>query len=460
MRAMVLVMTDPLFLQVGTYEKRVDLSELRPLLPVEHFEAYIRHHKALKSKAESSLYTEVKMMRYLFMFLEMKEIERLRDFSYLSMQELYAYLSTVSTKQNRPLSKSSQRLVYTFFKSFALWLNEYYPTEAPSLNIFQQSPYRGNNDHLKTTYFSDHILKQIRSALHVENDIYMKCYILIALYYGLRSIDIVTLTSDCLQISDKDGKYDLHYRDHKQDEAVTIPAIAAPVARAIALLIRESADLRQETSHSEIFIYKGQKGVIRTFKSYQRARLDRFAKRHQIKDEDGDLITMSSHMFRRTLATNLQSSGAPLESTQRLLNHKSKRTTLKHYIKIKQSDYIDQISKTLEHMQVVASSRDVLSIRENEMGHTEALRLSDGYCTNNAMATQPEYMCDQIKLRGNCYGCSKMVTTPEFLPYFRTLIKEKEQELVSERHYGEHLVQQISFERDLLKELVAKLEVM
>ena len=453
-------MTNPLFFQVGTYEKRVDLSELKPLLPVEHFEAYIRHHKALKSKAESSLYTEVKMMRYLFMFLEMKEIESLTDFSYLSMQELYAYLSTVTTKQSRHLSKSSQRLVYTFFKSFALWLNEYHPTEAPSLNIFQKSPYRGNNDHLKTTYFSDHILKQIRGALHKERDIYIKCYILIALYYGLRSIDIVTLTSDCLQISDKDGKYDLHYRDHKQDEAVTIPAIATPVARAIASLMRESADLRQETSRSEIFLYKGDKGVIKTINSYQGARLNRFVKEHQIKDEEGNLITMRSHMFRRTLATNLQSSGAPLESTQRLLNHKSKRTTLKHYIKTKQSDYIDQISKTLEHMQVVASSRDVLSIRENEMGHTEALRLSDGYCTNNAMATQPDYICDQIKRRGNCYGCSKMVTTPEFLPYFRTLVKEKDEELTSKRHYGEHLVQQLRFERDLVQELVGRLEVM
>ncbi len=452
-------MADPLFLRVGTYEKRVDVSGLKPFNITQHFESYIRHHKSLKSKAESSLYTEVKMTRYLFMFLEMKAIERLTDFSYLTMQELYTYLSTTTTKQNRHLSKSSQRLVYTFFKSFALWLHEYHPSEAPPLNIFQTSPYRGNNDHLKTTYFSDHALKQIRDALREEKDIYIKTYILISLYYGLRSADIVSLRSDCLQISDKDGKYDLHYRDHKQNEAVTIPAIAAPVARVIASLMRESADLRQKASSSEIFTYGGRKGDIRVYKPYQKSRLDRFVREHQIKDENGKLITMRSHMFRRTLATNLQSSGAPLETTQRLLNHKSKRTTLKHYIKTKQSDYIDQISKTLEHMQIIAISSEV-QIIQPDMDHTKAFRLSDGYCTNNAMATESDYMCDQIKRRGNCYGCSKMVTTPAFLPYFKTLIKDKEEELTSKRHYGAHLEQQISFERDLIKELVVKLEAL
>jgi len=452
-------MPNPLFLQVGAYEKKVELSGLKPFRLAQHFEVYIRHHKALKSKAESSLYTEVKMLRYLFMFLELKAIERLTDFSYLTMQELHAYLSTTTSKQNRHLSKSSQRLVYTFFKSFALWLHEYHPSEAPSLNIFQTSPYRGNNDHLKTTYFSDHALKQIRIALRKEKDIYIKSYILISLYYGLRSADIVSLKSDCLQLSDKDGKYDLHYRDHKQNEAVTIPAIAAPVARVIASLMRESADLRQEASFSEIFTYRGRKGDIRVFEPYQKARLDRFVKEHQIKEEGGKLIIMRSHMFRRTLATNLQSSGTPLETTQRLLNHKSKRTTLKYYIKTKQSDYIDQISKTLEHMQIVATSSEVQIIQPDK-DYNKALRLSDGYCTSEAMVTQEEYMCDQIKRRGNCYGCSKMVTTPAFLPYFRTLIKDKEEELTSKRHYGAHLVQQISFERDLIKELVVKLEAL
>ena len=450
-------MVDFLFLQVGIYEKKVDLSETKPYIVATHFEAYIRHHKDFRKKAESSLYTEVKMMRYLFMFLELKEIVDLADFCYLNMQELFTYLSTTKSKKNKYLSKSSQRLVYTFFKSFAIWLNEYYPTKAPPLNIFEKSPYRSNNDHLKTTYFSDYVLKQIRDGLLKEKDIYTKSYIMVALHYGLRSIDIVALKSDCLQMSDKDGKYDLHYRDHKQNESVTIPAITASVARVIASLIHETAHLRQEASCSEIFVRKDNKGLIRTFNSYQRTRLNRFVKEHQIKNEDDELITMRSHMFRRTLATNLQSSGAPLESTQSLLNHKSKRTTMKHYIKTKKSDYIDQISKTLTHMQTVASSKEI-SVLLPEIEHTEALRLSDGYCINKTMSTQADYMCDQIKRRGNCYGCSKMVTTPEFLPYFRSLVKDKEKELISKRHYGEHLVKQISFEKDLIQELITRLE--
>ena len=72
------------------------------------------------------------MIRYLFTFLEYKKITSLQHFEYLHLQELFTFLNTVRSKQGKHLSKSSQRLVYTFFKSFASWMSEYYPKEAPA----------------------------------------------------------------------------------------------------------------------------------------------------------------------------------------------------------------------------------------------------------------------------------------------------------------------------------------
>lgn len=444
-------------LKVGKWDKIVDYSEYKPVnIANRHFE-YIKQGKDLKSKTESSLYTEVKMIPYLFDFLLIKNITDLSLFSYATLQEFYAFLKTTTSKSATPLSQSSQRLVYTFFKNFSRWLYEHYPDEAPPFSIFMKSNFKRNNENVKTAYFSDNVLKQIKKALVNEEDVYTKAYVMISLYYGLRSSDIIALKDNCLSMSDKDGKYDLHYVDHKQNESVTIPAIASPVARAISALIRHTSTYRKQSGINSIFLYQKSNGSIGLLDSYQKSRLDKFIKKHNISDDSGRLIKITSHMFRRTLATNLQSSGAPIETTQSILNHKHKRTTAKYYIKTKDEDYINQITSTLEHMQIIASTLDIAIIQE-DFDFQNALRLPDGYCTNKAMAMDADYMCDTFQKRGNCYGCTKMVTTPDFLPYFKNLVKEKEQEIETKSIYGSNIIQHIEFEKDLLEMLIEKLE--
>lgn len=456
MQAMELIMSK-ITLKVSKWDKIIDYTHFRPSnIAMRHYE-YIKHSKDLKIKTESSLYTEVKMIHYLFNFLVMKNISDLSLFSYATLQELYAFLKTITSKSGDPLTQSSQRLIYTFFKNFSRWLYEHYPDEAPPFSIFMKSNFKSNNTNIKTTYFSDNELKQIKKALTDEEDVYTKAYIMISLYYGLRSTDIIALQDNCLSMSDKDGKFDLHYTDHKQNENVTIPAIASPVARAISALILHTDSFRKISNTRNIFVYQAHKKMIQTLDPYQTPRLNKFVKKHNIVDDSGRLIKMTSHMFRRTLATNLQSSGAPIETTQSILNHKHKRTTFQYYIKTKDEDYINQITDTLAHMQIMANTQDI-SILQETSDIKNALRLPDGYCTNKTMAIDSNYMCDTFQKRGNCYGCTKMVTTPDFLPYFRKLIVEKEREIELKSIYGLNIIQHIQFEKDLLEILIEKLE--
>ena len=146
-------MQNNLYLQVGERKKYVDLSTLSPELPARRYYEYILYHKQRKSKTESSLYTEAKMIHYLFTYLQQRDIPDLSFFHLSQMQTFYTYLKTCESKQHKILSQSSQRLIYTFFKNFSFWLDTFYPKEAPALHIFQKSPYRHNNAHLKTTYF-------------------------------------------------------------------------------------------------------------------------------------------------------------------------------------------------------------------------------------------------------------------------------------------------------------------
>lgn len=437
----------------------IDYDGLKPTHIVSRHYEYILQAKILKKKSESTLYTEVMMMHYLFNFLEDKRVDDLSLFTYPLLQELYSFLATVKSKAGKPLSKSSQRLVYTFFKSFNLWLSDNYPTEASPINIFLKSKFKGNNDTVKTKIISDFVLEQVKKAIRNENDPYIKAYILVLLYYGLRSIDIVSLTKDCLLLSDKDGKYDLQYIDHKQNETIIIPAISSPVARALSTLIHHTHDLCVESGLKTIFIKKYKNNIVKTFLPYQKNLLDSFMKKHNIINENGSETQIASHMFRRTLVTNFQSSGTSLEAAQSIMNHKHKRTTMQYYIKTKSEDYIAQISDILEHMHILLSTHDIVRIESN-IRFDNSLRLPDGYCVNAAMAVDDDYICDTFQKRGNCYGCSKMVTTPEFLPYFKTLYKEKEEEIESKSFYGSHVIQNIEFERDIIGMLIEKLETL
>ncbi|WP_294967022.1 tyrosine-type recombinase/integrase [Sulfurimonas sp.] len=448
----------PFTLIVNKREKLVDYRGLKPVCIANRHCEYILQAKSLHTKTESSLYTETSMIRYLFHFLEQKDIYDLSNFTYPLLQELYAYLGTALTKLQKPLSYSSQRLVYTFFKSFSKWLYDTHPDEAPPFNIFMKSKFKRNNENLKTEIISDYALEQVKKAVRNENDIYTKAYILLLLYYGLRSIDIVSLKHNCLSMSDKDGKYDLHYIDHKAKQSVTIPAIASPVAIVISTLIHQTHDLRSQSGLEEIFIKKNRNGEIKILNAYQPKLLKFFVKQHDINNENGSVVHLTAHMFRRTLATNLQSSGASLEATQTVMNHKHKRTTMQYYIKTKNEEYIAQITDTLQYMQVISSKQDdIVKIKDGSI-LDNSLRLSDGYCVNEAMATDENYLCETFQKRGNCYSCSKMVTTPEFLPYFKNLYKEKEEEIQSKSFYGSHVIAHIEFEKDLIGMLIEKLE--
>ncbi len=442
---------------VGNREKIVDYIGIKPYYIARLHYQYIMHMKKMYKKTDTSLYTEFTMMRYVFMFLYERKIERIDDFSYADILQFYTYLATTQTKNGKLLSQSSQRLIYTFFKSFAKWLNEYHLQDAPPLHIFIKSKFKRNNETLKTSILSDYVLQQIKKGLSVEEDVYTRAYITILIYYGLRSYDIVSLKRDCLRKSNKDGKYDLYYVDHKAKEQTILPAIEMPVYRAIKALMEYTFSLRQRSAYKEIFIKENRRQEIRILLPDQSSRFKRFVKKHNILTENGTPLHLTAHMFRRTLATNLQSSGASIETTQMILNHKHKRTTMQYYIKTKETEYITKITQLLEHMQIIFSTENIPEL-DNHSGLKHPLRLADGYCLDSAMAKDDSYICDTFKKRANCYGCPKMVTTPDFLPYFRQLYKEKAEELKQTDVYGSHMLQHLEFEKELIGELIKKLE--
>ena len=438
----------------STQIKHINYTHHEPKYIMLRHKEYILALQRVKSKTDSSLYTECCQMLIFFKFLNEFDIKELTTYSYLDNQKLLAYLKTSITKRGKPLAQSSQRLVYTFFKSFSIWLFNNYPNEAPNINIFIGKPFINNNATIKTDYFSDDILKKIKDGIKNETNIQTKAYISLLYHYGLRSGDITNLTIECIKMSDKDGKYDLHYFDHKAKEDVVIPAILPHVSATLSKLIHYTHEYRKETKTKYIF-FDISKSKARLMNSYQKARLNKFVKEHNVTN-NGSNIKITAHMFRRTLATNMQSDGVTLEATQSILNHKNKRTTFNHYVKTKENDYIEQITKVLDNMIII---KNISNLQDSNLP-AKNIRLADGYCTNENMIVDNNYICDIYKKRANCYGCDKMVTTPKFIPYFKKLIKQKEDELDTNGIYGLHVTRQIEFEIELAQALVEKLTLL
>ena len=84
-------------LKVNDYNKSIDFSKIKPLWIAKRYYEYIQYNKALSLKTDSSLYTEVKMMAYLFSFLEQKKLNDLKSFDYSMMQTFFSYLKLLKT---------------------------------------------------------------------------------------------------------------------------------------------------------------------------------------------------------------------------------------------------------------------------------------------------------------------------------------------------------------------------
>lgn len=426
----------------------------------DYFYRYIKEQKETKKKEESSLILEFTYFKNHFSSYAKKT--DLRTFSNIDnhfLRGFTTYLSTYLTKHGTKLKRPTCRRIFSSLNFFIGWLARNYPDIAPPVALFKPNPFsRGETNNIKTKPIEDSILSQIKKLLSKEENPYIKACITIALYQGLRSEDILELKDDCLiEDPDNPGKFDIYYYNQKSDEWMKKRTFSS-VVNAIKLLINHTNDLRIKSAEKNIFIHQIKGKVKRYHSSVPNRWINIFIKKNHIVNSSGDLIKINMHKLRTTLATNLDSSGVDVEIAAYQLDHKDSLTTMRYYIHStdetynKEMDVLDKIVSSTHIVNDINLVNDEV-FQENTIG----LRLDTGYCQDTKMIMDNEYICQYYTNRGNCYGCSKMVTTPEFLPYFEQLLKEKKDELTQNHKYGEHVTRQISFEINLISLLINKL---
>jgi integrase len=433
----------------------------------ERYYEYIKEQKDTRKKAESSLHTEFNCFsKHSVPFMVSRNMRSLAEIDIQFIREFTSHLATKHTVHGKLLAKSSARKIFGNLKIYAIWLSGKYPKETPNISLFEPNPFsRGTNDTIKTKALKDDVLEQFKKAIQKEDNFYHKACFSVALYQGLRSEDIMELKADCLiEDADNKGKYDLYYYNKKSSEWMR-KRTSSTVVKALKMLIDETKELCKENKEKSIFIHKMKNNKNKTEKiqkySFQAPThwLISFIKKHQIVNEIGSLVKIHMHQFRTTLLTNMDAEGIDIEVGAYQADHKHSSTTQRYYINSTDKTYneqMDKLDEIVENISIVDDMKGIADVKFQD--NISVLRLDNGYCQDTRMATDNEYVCEHYKSRGNCYGCSKMITTPEFLPYFYDLFREKKQELKEKSQYGEHVLRQIRFELTLIKELIKKLE--
>ena len=322
---------------------------------------------------------------------------------------------------------------------------------------------------LKIDFIPDEVLEQINKSLVNEENPYVKYGIIILQSTGMRIGDMLKLTTDSVKPHLISG-YTLTWYDHKNRKERQPMTIPNECAIAVEKLIEHTKELREQADDGikdYLFINDikranaisnriGEFDIIsqNTYKWW----LDSFIKNNGIRDTNGKYYNLTSHQFRRTLATDMLSKGTDLKAIQEVLGHSSPMTTKQSYADVKDKEraevfknvgIIGNINKVDET--VITDKKDLIWFKENK---DKGARMEDGYCTKPCSDGK---ICDRLLKRQKCYTCSRYITTPEYLQAHKNHLAELEKQLegnIYGDHYAEHFIPTI----EILKEIVKRLE--
>lgn len=429
--------------------------------------AYVWRNYKEGNKTVSWLYREViANFKKVNEFLELYNITNLNQLTNKEIGNLLSHLNTlINPKTNKHYSTSMKRNCLNTIKNIIRWGQLYMPNEVPKIEIFTGNEYIGVNRKLKIDFIPDKVLEQINKALKNEENPYIKYGIIILQSTGMRIGDMLKLTTDSVKPHLISG-YTLTWYDHKNRKERQPMPIPNECVIAVEKLIEHTKELRKQADDSikdYLFIHRVSKGKnAGEIMLLNNVRINEwfntFIKNNDIKDTNGEYYNLTSHQFRRTLATDMLSKGTDLKAIQEVLGHSSANTTKQHYADIKDKEraevfknigIIGNINKVDET--VIEDKNDLIWFKENK---DKGARMEDGYCTKPCSDGK---ICDRLLKRQKCYTCSRYITTPEYLQAHKNHLAELEKQLegnIYGDHYAEHFLPTI----EILKEIVKRLE--
>jgi integrase len=432
------------------------------------FKEYIWENYITGNRATLSIIAEIGKFKKFINFAYINGIDSLRELSNEKVTRFVSYLHTNPSEiTGTAYSYAYQKNCLDTLKSVVHWCQIHNPEAVPETEIFTGNEYKGLTHGIRIEFIPDDIIYQINLAIKNESNLYLKYGIYILETTGMRIGDLMKLKVDCLQPHPVGG-YTIKWYDHKNRKEHPPLPIPEKCSNAVNQLIINTGSIRTEANYeikNSLFIYRSKSSSsnkkikeipIHTFTTW----INNFINDNQIVDSYGNPYSLSTHKFRRTLATDMFSKGVSLKVIQQVLGHSSPLVTRRHYSDVKdkeRKEMFDRIGIIGDISRVDANtipdSSELNWFMDNK--NTRA-RMCDGYCTK---PFDNQQICERLLSHKKCYTCSRYITTPEFIEVHKNYLNDLETQL-SQNIYGEHYATHFKPVIKILKDIICRLETL
>lgn len=291
----------------------------------------ISKYKFAWTTAQNYINVISKFLAYLFEvepdWDELKGLKRNHIQGYI--HSLHEYANQFEHKKANPEGyvASSLRILRKILKDLQRYQYKCAPLENVNLLIFiEDIPEKRKKSISQIDYIPDSVLKQLFNHL---DDLDKDIQIIVWLAYktGLRASDILTLTVDCL--IQMNGQYWLETELRKNQ----VIGHRIPIDDELACILLEKIEQTKSNENLEGLLFSRNQGSrygLPISQGFVRLALNKFAVKHHITDEAGDIFHFTLHQFRHTYAMKLLNGGADIYTVQELLGHASIDMTMKY----------------------------------------------------------------------------------------------------------------------------------
>lgn len=440
----------------------IESAEIRNVVKRYIWENYRAGNRTVKGMTE--------MMRSMRLFSTFCNEKGISSFKELSSEDIDDYMSflrvRISPHTGRPYAYATQSSHFSALKTIIGWCHAFMPEAVPSKQIFTGYEYRNTYAHkVKIQFIPDDVMDKINDALEDEDNVYLKYGIQILESTGMRIGDMLLLRTDCIAKHPISG-WTITWFNHKSRKEMKNLPISDKCRTAVQSLLEYTADIRQEADDSEkeyLFIYKpkigtNKKSIVRIKKQAFTIWCNSFCENHDVRNSDGKVFRLTTHMFRRTLATDMISKGANLNVIKEVMGHADPATTKRYYADVKdpyRKELFERIG-ILGNIHAIDDSyiQDTGELKWFQENCENRARLSDGYCTVPIHNGEP---CGRFLSRQKCYMCSRYITTVDDLDTHKTHLAELE-DMLANNIYGEHFASHIKPTVIILREIIRRLE--
>ncbi|WBL15106.1 tyrosine-type recombinase/integrase [Sutcliffiella sp. NC1] len=419
-------------------------------------------------------------------FIEIHEIKSLRELNKTVLKEYFEYVLSSTNVKGLPLSAVSRKKAAQVVQELLIrgsirgWevpkeskhvKSMYQIMIIENKGIKEGTKFGKTNKVLPSNVIIDNLISISNESLKKNEDVLTAASILLTTQLGPRINEFLSIKTNCIKTIN--GVAHLLLTTTKVDKSpveVFLPANEI-VVKTIDYLEKYAEPLRIESGLPYLFLTRNrnQKGFpicIASFSNWTKNRLKPFIEKHDIRDEYGKALKLTSHYFRHVFATYALKGGMKIHDVAEILNHKSlsMTETYDHSSEEKQEVVKEILSGEVP---VTSTNKVVLESLEGDQNPFKGLTTENVDKMRRALKIEllPHGMCLHHPMRGEpcaqdgaCLGCTNFLASSKHLPIYEKRLDKVNQELQSQRN-GEGIYStKLQYQKGKLEKYILELQ--